>query len=116
MALTRDQERAAFAWRCLGGLTGDRKKYTTAVQTFAGTLRRGGLAVAVATLDRLEARELKQHLCEARIAGFPPRAEQLAATVFAMDAAAYMIATREAIAVAVWLKRAAEARELGGAG
>lgn len=111
--LHRDQIRAARAYKQVTALGPDKlTDYAIAVQTFAGTVRRSGLAVAVATLDRLGANDLKLHLCASDIPGFPGQPTALSTTVFGLDAAAYMIATRETIAVATWLKRAAEARDL----
>lgn len=111
----RDQIRAKHAYDCVRGVgTGESKltlkEYASQIQTVAGTIRRGGLAVAAATLDRLKAATLQKHLIDSGIAGIPKATPttSLSRVIYEMDAETYMIATREALAVAIWLKRAAE--------
>lgn len=111
---TRDQERALHAYRCIDKVRdSDQREYKTAVNDLGATILRNGLAAAMASLERAGERGkmVFEHLASAGVPGlegatrddFPKR-------VRALDVDSYMIATRETLAVATWLKRAAQAK------
>jgi CRISPR-associated protein Cmr5 len=111
---TRDQRRALHAYQAVAGVVSkkQREDYETAVKGLGANILRSGLAAAMAALERLGDgdKTLLHHLATADVPGLdgatsntvPDRVRQL-------DVDAYMIATREMIAVATWLKRAAQA-------
>lgn len=113
MMLIRDQQRALHAYGCVDTVRGDdRKNYRIAVNDLAANIMRSGLCAAVAAVQRLGTRGelLLQHLAAAGVPGLESaKAGDLARRVRELDAEAYMIATREMLHVAMWLKRATQA-------
>ena len=115
--IRRDQQRALDAYKCAekAKKCGYLGEYETAVQTFAASLLRGGLAVAVSVLERGKARAaIKQLLTD--LAHYrqrnPPaeRAEKWPGIIRALpDTSQYMRTTREFIALTAWLQRACRA-------
>jgi len=109
----RDQQRALHAYQSVDGVPAlQRGEYATAVHDLGANLLRSGLCAALAAIQRLGARgaPLLQHLATADVpglAGATPK--DLARRARELDAHAYIIATREMIHVAVWLKRAVQA-------
>lgn len=115
--LRKDQIRAltAFKWAESAKAGGHLDPYTTAVQTFAASLLRGGLAVAVSVLERDKTRAGSKHLLHdlaLYLQSNPPsdRIDQWPGVIRGMpDTGQYMRATREFIALLTWLQRACRA-------
>jgi CRISPR-associated protein Cmr5 len=111
--LLRDQQRALHAYEVVGGVPRDQwKDYEIAVNDLGANILRSGLCAALAAVQRLGSRGelLLGHLAAARVPGLEgASARDLAHRVRELDADAYMIATREMLRVAVWLKRAVQA-------
>lgn len=109
----RDQERALHAYEAVGNVpTGKWKDYEIAVNDLGANILRGGLCAALAAIQRLGDRGklLLDHLATASVPGLEgASADNLAERVRKLDADAYMIATREMLQVAMWLKRAVQA-------
>jgi CRISPR-associated protein Cmr5 len=110
---TRDQRRALHAYEVVGRVAKkDQKDYKIAVNDFGANILRGGLVAALAAVERLGERGkvLLDHLATAGIPGLQGVThDNLFAQVRKLEVDAYMIATREMIAVATWLKRAVQA-------
>jgi CRISPR-associated protein Cmr5 len=112
--VTRDQQRALHAYRCVSQVQqpNDRKDYKIAVNDLGANILRGGLCAALAAVQRLGDRgsTLLRHLALAGVPGLENAgADQLAERVRSLNVEAYMIATREMLEVATWLKRATQA-------
>lgn len=112
--LVRDQRRALHAYKVVAEVPKEEQKdYEIAVNDFGANILRSGLCAAIAAVQRLGnrgARLLLQHLASADVPGLKDATENdLAQRVRELDAEAYMIATREMLQVAVWLKRAVQA-------
>jgi CRISPR-associated protein Cmr5 len=111
--LLRDQRRALHAYESVGKVPEEKREdYKIAVNDFGANILRSGLCAALATLQRLGDRGnlLLGHLASACVPGLEEAtAQDLAKRVQKLDVDAYMIATREMLQVAVWLKRAAQA-------
>lgn len=113
--MTRDQMRALHAYDCIGRVPPndrDRKNYKIAINDLGANILRGGLCAALAAVQRLEDRRnpLLQHLASAGVPGLTNvKPDHLAKRVRRMGSQEYMIATREMLQVAMWLKRAAQA-------
>lgn len=111
--LLRDQRRALHAYDSVGGVpTNQQKDYQIAVNDLGANILRSGLCAAIAAVQRLGDRGklLLGHLAAAGVPGLEDKeANDIARRVRSLDADAYMIATREMLQVAVWLKRAAQA-------
>jgi len=112
--LLRDQRRALHAYNAVGQVpTGQqRTDYKIAVNDLGANILRGGLCAALASVQRLGERGniLLGHLATANVPGLQnSTAENLVEHVRELDGEAYMIATREMLQVASWLKRAAQA-------
>ena len=109
----RDQRRALHAYESVDTVPkAQRKDYEIAVNDLGANILRNGLCAAIAAVQRLGHRgdRLLEHLAAADVPGLEGvAAEDLAARVRELDADAYMIATREMLEVAVWLKRAVQA-------
>jgi len=109
----RDQRRALHAYQSVGSVSkGQQKDYSIAINDFGANILRSGLCAALAAVQRLGARgdALLDHLAAAGVPGLEKVApKDVASRVRELDADAYMIATREMLLVAVWLKRAAQA-------
>lgn len=111
--LTRDQRRALHAYQAVAGVPKEKRKdYQIAVNDLGANILRSGLAAAMAALERLGDRgtTLLDHLATAGVPGLDGATrDNLPDCVRRLDVDAYMIATREMIAVAAWLKRAVQA-------
>ena len=123
--MRKDQERAltAFKWAQSAVDVKEIEGYETAVQTFAATLIRSGLAVAVSVLQRdagtgkdsgpgKESRRLLVDLAfrYSPAEGQPVGADAWPAAMRAEpDTATYMMRTREMVAFLTWLRRACRA-------
>jgi len=109
----RDQRRALHAYKVVAEVPKENQKdYEIAVNDFGANILRSGLCAAIAAVQRLGDRGklLLDHLASAGVPGLEGATENdLAKRVRELDAEAYMIATREMLQVAVWLKRAVQA-------
>ena len=117
---TRDQERARHAYSCVqdvarGGPT-QARDYLIAVADLGAHILRSGLAAALASLQREKDGRGGRVLLHLARAGLPGVAwngadntDAFVEAVWQLDADAYMLATREALRVAAWLRRAAQA-------
>lgn len=110
---TRDQQRARHAYGCIQKVRPDQQKdYKIAVNDFGANILRNGLCAALAAVQRLDQRGdlLLEHLAQAQVPGLENcQANDLAERVRKLSASEYLIATREMLQVAMWLKRAAQA-------
>ena len=123
MSVTADQRRAATAFDCVEDVAknhpGERAEYRTAAMSLGGHVRRNGLVAALAYYQRNPkarwAQLIFKHIAEAGIHGLtvddgdveiisaiPRRARSLARSD-------YLLATRELLRFALWLRRAAQA-------
>ncbi len=109
--LLRDQQRALHAYDVVSSVPQNkRKNYKIAVNELGANILRSGLCAAIASVQRLGDNDLLDHLASANIPGLEGTTEQnLAESVRRLDADSYMIATRELLQVASWLKRAVQA-------
>lgn len=115
--LLRDQQRALHAYEAVSQVQKElRKDYRIAVNDLAANILRSGLCAAIASVQRLNSSNntrgdvLLGHLASAGVPGLEgATAQNLAECVRELDADSYMIATREFLKVASWLKRAAQA-------
>ncbi len=109
----RDQQRARHAYDAVAQVEpGQRKNYQIAVNDLGANILRGGLCAAIAAVQRLGDRGnvLLEHLASAGVPGLEDAtAKNLAQRIRELDADSYMLATRELLQVAAWLKRAAQA-------
>lgn len=109
---SRDQRRAAYAYQCVEAVSGDdRKEYKLMVNDLGTNILRLGLVGAMAALlRRKQPGLLVGHLGGAEIPGLTARdGNGLMRQIQQLDLSSYMLATREALRVVVWLKRAAQA-------
>lgn len=111
--LLRDQRRALHAYEAVGSVQeAEQKDYKIAVNDLGANILRSGLCAAVSSVQRIGKRGevLLGHLASAGVPGLEDAtAQNLAQRVRALDGDSYMIATREMLQVATWLKRAAQA-------
>jgi CRISPR-associated protein Cmr5 len=112
--LLRDQQRALHAYEAVARVPkAQREDYRIAVNALGANILRSGLCAAIAAVQRrLDERGtlLLDHLASARVPGLEgATAGDFAKCVRELDADEYMIATRELLKVAVWLKRAVQA-------
>jgi CRISPR-associated protein (Cas_Cmr5) len=120
--MRKDQMRAIGAYKFVRDeqTAGRLDKYEGAVQTFAATVLRSGLAVAVSVLERNREddgpKQLLSHLEDPAWGGVPgipiqrPERESWPSRVRAIENVTdYMLATRELLAIATWLRRACRA-------
>lgn len=113
--LLRDQERALHAYRCVGEISdkSDQKSYRIAVNDLGANLMRLKLAGAMAALERRNdrgGRLLLDHLGSAAIPGLQgTNHATLPDAVRHLPVDGYILATREMMRVAEWLKRAVQA-------
>ena len=112
-SLLRDQQRALHAYEAVDNVPkAQQKDYEIAVNDLGANILRSGLCAAIAAVQRLGNRGeiLLGHLAAAGVPGLEGAGpNDLARRVRKLDADAYMIATREMLQVAVWLKRAVQA-------
>lgn len=113
MTILRDQQRALHAYESVDGVPiAQRNDYKIAVNDLGANILRSGLCAAIASVQRLGNRGdiLLNHLASASVPGLESvTAKKLAQRVRGLDADSYMIATRELLQVATWLKRAVQA-------
>jgi CRISPR-associated protein Cmr5 len=118
--LLRDQQRALHAYQAVGNVPkAQQKDYQIAVNHLGANILRSGLCAGLASVQRLGKRGdvaggagavLLGHLATAGVPGFEgATATGVAERARELDADGYMIATREMLHVAVWLKRAVQA-------
>ena len=111
--MLRDQQRALHAYDAVATVQrGQQKDYELAVNDLGANIIRSGLCAAIASVQRLGSRAdvLLGHLASAGIPGLEQAtAQNLAQRVRELDADSYMMATRELLQVATWLKRAVQA-------
>lgn len=110
---TRDQRRALHAYEAVA-LVPDRgrKDYRTAIDGLGANILRSGLAAAIAAVERLGDRRhlVLVHLATAGVPGLEgATGGDLPGRIRRLDVDAYLLATREMLAVASWLKRAVQA-------
>lgn len=117
MGVLRDQARARHAYACVAKVPVDQRgDYKIAVNAFGAHVIRSGLCAAIAWLQRRDTNAaglFLGHLDAAGIRGLPSNSGKSAATfvekVHAVEAADYMIATRDTLALVVWFRRAVQA-------
>lgn len=111
--LLRDQRRALHAYESVGTVPkAQQKDYEIVVNDLGANILRSGLCAAISAVQRLGDRGdlLLGHLAAASVPGLEgAAARDVARRVRELEADAYMIATREMLEVAVWLKRAVQA-------
>ena len=109
--LIRDQQRALHAYGCLDKVPkSDQKDYKISVNDLGANIMRSGLCAALAAVQRGRSKLLLEHLATASVPGLESvKADDLARRARELEAEAYMIATREMLQVAMWLKRATQA-------
>lgn len=111
--LLRDQRRALYAYKVVAEVPKDKQRdYKIAVNDLGANILRSGLCAALAAVQRLGERGniLLGHLASAEVPGLAgASAEDLPRRVRELDADTYIIATREVVQVATWLKRAVQA-------
>lgn len=109
----RDQLRALRAYEAVAAVPREQQKdYQIAVNDLGANILRSGLCAAIASVQRLGNRGdvLLGHLASADVPGLEnATAQNLAQRVRGLDADSYMMATRELLQVATWLKRAVQA-------
>lgn len=112
-AHTRDQRRALHAYEAVAAVPEHRRKdYRIAVNDLGANILRSGLTAAMAAVERLGDRghTVLDHLATSGVPGLEGATrDDLPRRVRQLDVDAYMIATREMLAVATWLKRAVQA-------
>lgn len=111
--ILRDQQRALHVYDAVAGVQkAQQKDYQIAVNDLGANILRSGLCAAIASVQRLGDRGsvLLGHLATAGVPGLEgATASNLAEKIRKLDADGYMIATREMLQVATWLKRAVQA-------
>ncbi|MBX3230651.1 MAG: type III-B CRISPR module-associated protein Cmr5 [Labilithrix sp.] len=108
----RDQQRALHAYNAVAAVQrGQQADYVIAVNDLGANILRSGLCAAIASLQRRDrGNVLLGHLANAGVPGLEgATARDLAQRVRGLDADSYMMATRELLEVATWLKRAVQA-------
>lgn len=112
--LLRDQQRALHAYGAVAKVQRDQQRdYKIAVNDLGANILRSGLCAAIASVQRRPGvcgHVLLEHLASAGVVGLESAsAEDLALRIRELDADGYMMATRELLKVATWLKRAVQA-------
>lgn len=109
----RDQQRARHAYACVARVpVADQPDYEIAINDLGANILRGGLCAALAALQRLGPRGdlVLEHLATAGIPGLEEvDKKHLVEKVRGLDTDGYILATREMLRLAAWLKRAAQA-------
>ena len=113
--LLRDQERARHAYAVVGSVVEEyREDYKIAVHALSAEILQSGLAAAMSGLERREkiGPILLGHLASAQLPGIveTTAGRALPDQIRALDTDRYILATRETLQVAVWLKRAVQAK------
>jgi CRISPR-associated protein Cmr5 len=112
-SVLRDQRRALHAYEAVGSVQkAQQKDYQIAVNDLGANILRSGLCAAIASVERLGDRGnvLLGHLASAGVPGLDgATARDLAKRVRELNVDGYMIAAREMLQVATWLKRAVQA-------
>ena len=112
--ILRDQVRARFAYERVAAVpAAERKDYENAVLRLGASILRVGLVAALAEIQRTGARgaRLLDDLARAEIPGLRTKdGAELVERARRLEADAYMIATREILAVVAWLRRACQAQ------
>jgi CRISPR-associated protein Cmr5 len=123
---TREQERAQHAYACAAKVPAkDWSDYKVLTNGFGVFALKNGLAAALAFVERGKSDTANtlflDHLANARIPCLSgKKGPDLPAAVRDLKVADYMLATREVLALVVWLRRAVQAmaperKEAGGA-
>jgi CRISPR-associated protein Cmr5 len=111
--MLRDQQRALHAYEAVSSVHDSQQKdYEIAVNDLGANILRSGLCAAIASVQRLGNRGevLLGHLASAGVPGLEgATAQTLAQRVRELEAESYMLATRELLSIAMWLKRAVQA-------
>ena len=108
--MTRDQQRAVFAYTRAADVPPDKRKdYEIALMALGANILRSGLVAAIADLQRRKERGrlLLDDLGRAGVPGID--AADVAKSIRALPTAKYMLAQREMLLVVTWLKRAVQA-------
>jgi CRISPR-associated protein Cmr5 len=110
----RDQRWALHAYAVVAQIPREgQKDYKIAVNDLGAAILRNGLSAALAGLERQKDQRggtLLQHLATAGVTSLADgTGEALPHRVRMLDVNGYMIATREILQLAAWLKRAAQA-------
>lgn len=112
--MTRDQQRAQHAYQCVGKVEeNNRKDYKVQVNSFGANVLRSGLAAAVGFLERDKASLFLEHLAGANIPNLEGAGDKFPERVRELPLAEYMLATREALKMALWFRRAVQAQAWG---
>jgi len=112
--LTRDQERASHAYKSVANVTGQVKEYKVLVNALGPNVVRSGFAAAIAFLQRTN-NVARDQFARDLASGFPRELQMgsdlttLSQRVRTMPIEDYMLATREALKLAQWFKRALQA-------
>lgn len=115
MALTRDQMRAKHAYACAAAVPPKlRADYKALADGFGAFVLKNGLVAALAFVQRTSGDATALFLDHLAGADVPGLAVESGDEVFGAirdqeDVSAYMLATRELLAYAVWLRRACQA-------
>ncbi len=113
--ITRDQQRAKWAYTAVGKVSEDKRdNYSNAVKNLGSHILQSGLCAALAELERIKDRggqDVLKHLAEAGISHLKDvKGEKLHEAVQKLDDVdKYIQVTREILHCAGWLKRAVQA-------
>ena len=123
--LNRDQQRAAWAYESVYGLATEVSfdNYRTLVNGLGANLIRSGLVATISFVQRYHDKEARDALFEhlGNEGGLAhlecirkrPTEEPLPTTIRGLKLEDYMLATREMMRLAQWLKRACQAKKAG---
>ncbi|MGH7707208.1 MAG: type III-B CRISPR module-associated protein Cmr5 [Vulcanimicrobiaceae bacterium] len=106
--------RALRAYEAVGSVPSEKRAdYKGAINDLGANIMRSGLSAALASLERKRkgcGGIILEQLAKAGIPGLEKATrDDLPKSVRVLDAEAYMLATRELLKFAAWLKRAAQA-------
>lgn len=113
--ITRDQQRAKWAYQAVGEVPDDKRdNYSNAVKNLGSHILQSGLCAALAELERIKDRggqDVLDHLAGAGISHLEkPSVDNLHQKVQDLqDVDQYIQVTREVLHCAGWLKRAVQA-------